>query len=158
VSEDLADLDIQEGINMTIMLAQAPQVKFLHSRTREEAIHALVGVLNVDQKVVFDAVMQRERVISTGIGIGIAIPHAKIASIEDFSVVIGIVKHDGIEWDAIDNLPVKLILLICGPDDRHREYLQLLSELTKKIKQEDVRQALFSAKAEEEVVKIFEEC
>ncbi len=140
------------------MLQQAPCVTFLHSKTRAEAIHTLIESLDVDQKLVFDAVMQRERVISTGIGIGIAIPHAKIAGIEEFSVGIGIVRHEGIEWDAIDNLPVKLILLICGPDDRHKEYLQLLSELTKKIKQETVRQALFSAKTEEEVVKIFEEC
>lgn len=143
---------------MTAVIESAPYVCILNSRSREEAIASLVSELDVDHKVVYEAIMQRERVISTGIGIGIAIPHAKIAGIEEFNVVIGIVQHEGINWDAIDHLPVKLIMLICGPDDRHREYLQLLSELTKKIKQESVRQALFSAKNREEVVKIFQEC
>jgi PTS system nitrogen regulatory IIA component len=102
--------------------------------------------------------MQRERVVSTGIGIGIAIPHAKIEEIDDFYVAIGIIKNEGVDWDAIDHLPVKLVLLICGPQERHGEYLQLLSKLTKKIKEEETRRALFVAKTEEEVVKIFQEC
>ncbi len=143
---------------MTAVIESAPYVCILNARSREEAIASLVSELDVDHKMVYEAIMQRERVISTGIGIGIAIPHAKISGIEEFNVVIGIVQHEGINWDAIDHLPVKLIMLICGPDDRHREYLQLLSELTKKIKQESVRQALFSAKNREEVVKIFGEC
>ncbi len=143
---------------MTVAVENAPYVCILNAKSREEAITSLVAELDVDHKVVCDAIMHRERVISTGIGIGIAIPHAKIAGIDEFNVVIGIVQHEGLDWDAIDHLPVKLIMLICGPDDRHREYLQLLSKLTKKIKQESVRQALFSCKNREEVVKIFEEC
>ena len=143
---------------MTVAVENAPYVCILNAKSREEAIASLVKELDVDHKVVYEAIMQREKIISTGIGIGIAIPHAKIAGIDEFNVVIGIVQHEGIDWDAIDHLPVKLVMLICGPDDRHREYLQLLSQLTKKIKQESVRQALFSCKNREEVVKIFEEC
>jgi PTS system nitrogen regulatory IIA component len=135
-----------------------PHVLFLDVKSKEEAIKKLVLELDVDHSKVFDAVIQRERVISTGIGIGIAIPHAKIEEFEDFHVVIGIFKHDGVDWDAIDRLAVKLVLLICGPQDRHGDYLQLLSKLTKKIKEEETRQALFLAKTHEEVVKIFQEC
>lgn len=151
------DLDTQEGINM-LAIENKPIVSFLDAKTREEAIKKLVLELDVDHSKVFDAVMQREKVISTGIGIGIAIPHAKIEEINDFYVVIGIMKNEGVNWDAIDNLPVKLVLLICGPQDRHGDYLQLLSKLTKKIKEEETRRALFVAKTEEEVVKIFQEC
>ena len=132
------------------------QVVFVDAKNKESAIRALIAELDANHDKVFEAVMQREKVISTGIGIGIAIPHAKIEGLDDFSVVIGVVNHAGIPWDAIDRLPVRLILLIAGPDDRHKEYLQLLSRLTKTIKQEIVRQALFSAKDREEVVKIFE--
>jgi nitrogen PTS system EIIA component len=143
---------------MTVAVENAPYVCILHAKTKEEAIAELVEELDVDHKRVYEAIMHREKVISTGIGIGIAIPHAKISGILEFSVVIGIIQHEGINWDAIDHLPVKLVMLICGPDDRHKEYLSLLSELTKKIKLESVRQALFSCKNREEVVKIFEEC
>jgi PTS system nitrogen regulatory IIA component len=142
------DLDIQEGINM-LAIENRPVVSFLET---------LVSKLDIDHSKVFDAVMQRERVVSTGIGIGIAIPHAKIEEIDDFYVAIGIIKNEGVDWDAIDHLPVKLVLLICGPQERHGEYLQLLSKLTKKIKEEETRRALFVAKTEEEVVKIFQEC
>ncbi|MBM3193612.1 MAG: PTS sugar transporter subunit IIA [Chlamydiae bacterium] len=151
------DLDIQEGINM-LAIENRPVVSFLDVKSREEAIKTLVSKLDIDHSKVFDAVMQRERVVSTGIGIGIAIPHAKIEEIDDFYVAIGIIKNEGVDWDAIDHLPVKLVLLICGPQERHGEYLQLLSKLTKKIKEEETRRALFVAKTEEEVVKIFQEC
>ena len=143
---------------MPVLVESAPHVTFLDVRSKEEAVASLVLQLDVNQRLVGDAVMQREHVISTGIGMGIAIPHAKITGLEEFHVVIGVVQHEGIEWDAIDHLPVKLIILICGPDDRHKEYLALLSSLTKKIKQEEVRQILFSAKNPEEVVKIFASC
>ena len=143
---------------MPVLVESAPHVTFLDVRSKEEAVASLVLQLDVNQRLVVDAVMQREHVISTGIGMGIAIPHAKITGLEEFHVVIGVVQHEGIEWDAIDHLPVKLIILICGPDDRHKEYLALLSSLTKKIKQEEVRQILFSAKNPEEVVKIFASC
>jgi PTS system nitrogen regulatory IIA component len=133
-------------------------VAFVDAHSKEEAIAALISELDIDQQAVYQSVMQRERVISTGIGIGIAIPHAKTQAAEEFDVVIGIVRHSGIEWDSIDQLPVKLIILICGPDNQHKEYLQLLSHWTKKIKQEKIRQALFFAKDREEVVKILAEC
>src|SRR4051812_3913165 len=98
---------------MAAVTQSAPYVSILNARSREEAIASLVSELDVDHKLVYEAIMQRERVISTGIGIGIAIPHAKIAGIDEFNVVIGIVQHDGINWDAIDHLPVKLVILIC---------------------------------------------
>jgi PTS system nitrogen regulatory IIA component len=134
-----------------------PEVVFLDVQNKQDAISILVDQMSGDKKLIFDAVMKREKVISTGIGIGIALPHAKLAGLEEFQITIGIVNHDGINWQSIDELPVKLIILICGPDDKHKEYLKLLSELTKKIKQENFRQALFLAKSREEVVKIFQE-
>ncbi len=133
-------------------------VAFIDAQSKEEAIATLVAELDVDHRIIYQSVIEREKVISTGIGIGIAIPHAKSPVVEEFNVVVGIVTHGGIDWDSIDHLPVKLIILICGPDDQHKEYLQLLSSWTKKIKQERVRQALFFAKTREEVVKILTEC
>ena len=141
-----------------MVVANAYQVCFLEAKTKEDAVRSMVSELDMERRGVFEAVMQREKVISTGIGMGIAIPHAKISGLDEFSVVIGIVKHEGIEWDAIDHLLVKLIILICGPDNKHREYLHLLSRLTKTIKLESVRQELFLAKDQEEIVKIFEAC
>ena len=134
-----------------------PEVVFLDVQNKQDAISILVDQMSGDKKLIFDAVMKREKVISTGIGIGIALPHAKLDGLEEFQITIGIINHDGIDWQSIDELPVKLIILICGPDDKHKEYLKLLSELTKKIKQENFRQALFLAKSREEVVKIFQE-
>jgi PTS system nitrogen regulatory IIA component len=134
-----------------------PEVVFLDVQNKQDAISILVDQMSGDKKLIFDAVMRREKVISTGIGIGIALPHAKLDGLEEFQITIGIVNHDGINWQSIDELPVKLIILICGPDDKHKEYLKLLSELTKKIKQENFRQSLFLAKSREEVVKIFQE-
>ena len=99
--------------------------------------------------------MKREETLSTGIGMGIAIPHAKIEDCEEFFIAIGIQQGNGIEWNSIDGLDVKLIFLIGGPKELHQEYLTLLSKLTQTIKDEKTRQGLLQAKNPAEVIEFF---
>ncbi len=139
------------------------QVEFLEETSREEAIKRLIsiavkeGVL-ADEKEFFDAIIQREEMVSTGLGMGIAIPHAKIKQLDDFFLIVGIHRGEGIEWNAIDGLKVRLIFLIGGPQSLHKEYLQILSNLTQILKVEDNRQKFLNAKSQESVANIFHSC
>ncbi len=138
-------------------------IDFVTSETREEVIEQLIsltqqeGILR-NRDEFYQAIIQREEMVSTGLGMGIAIPHAKIKELDDFFVVVGIHRGPGIEWNAIDGLKVKLIFLIGGPQSMHKEYLQLLSELTQVLKLEENRQKILRAKSQESVVNIFHSC
>ena len=133
---------------------------FLEAIQRNEAIDALIDLLDQQKKLpdrfLFrKAVFDREELISTGIGMGVAVPHAKLKSFDDFFIVVGIQQKKGIEWEAIDHAPVRLIFLIGGPEDRQSEYLQILSQLTNAIKDQDLRKTLMQASSIEEVKEAF---
>jgi mannitol/fructose-specific phosphotransferase system IIA component (Ntr-type) len=105
-----------------------------------------------DVKTFTDAVFDRERLVSTGVGLGIALPHAKMDALNEFFIACGILKQGTCDWDSIDQLPVKVIFLIGGPSNRQLVYLKLLSDLTHRIKQKQVRSLLFKAKTTQDVL------
>lgn len=135
-------------------------VCFLNASTQHEALSALINQLAAqgklhDKESFFRAILEREKIISTGIGIGVAIPHAKLSGYQNFFIAVGIQKKGGIDWQSIDGVPVKLIFLIGGPDDRQAEYLNILSMITTAVKDEGRRKRLMSAKSGQEVLAIF---
>ena len=135
-------------------------VVFLDVHTRNEALQKLVDVLNAtgklhDKESFYHAILEREKIVSTGIGIGVAIPHAKLSTYKDFFIAIGIQKSQGIEWNALDGSPVRIIFMIGGPDNRQTQYLQILSQLTLSIKDEERRKKLLKARSAREVLEIF---
>ena len=67
-----------------------------------------------------EAILSREELVSTGIGLGISIPHAKMNSIEKFFVILGICKN-GLDWDSVDRKPVRAVFMIGGPEAEKKE-------------------------------------
>jgi len=135
-------------------------VSFLNGKDRDQVIRDLVETLVREKKVdnvdsLFNAIIEREKIVTTGIGMGVAIPHAKLQEYDDFFIAIGILV-DGVNWDSLDNNPVRLVFLIGGPDDKQTEYLQILSSLTLAVKDEERRKKILNAKSPDEVVKLFE--
>ena len=134
---------------------------FLQAKSRDEALHKLVEALEDAGKLVnkedfFSAITKREKIVSTGIGMGVAIPHAKLDTYDHFFVAVGIQRSDeGIEWDALDGAPVKLIFLIGGPANQQTEYLKILSGLTAAIKMEGLRKNLLDADSQEDIIQLF---
>ena len=101
------------------------------------------------------AIFDREKIMSTGIGLGVAVPHAKLPSIEEFFVTIGILRQP-VDWQAIDDKPVSIVFLIGGPADRQNDYLRILSKLTLYMKNEKRREALVAADSAQEILRHFE--
>lgn len=137
-------------------------ITFLYESTQRDALDRLVDLLDKEGKLTeretfFHAILEREKIVSTGIGIGVAIPHAKLSGYDDFFIAIGIQKGEGIDWKSLDSLPVRIIIMIGGPEDRQTEYLNILSKLTAAIKDEERRKNLLRAVTVEEVLEQFEE-
>lgn len=135
-------------------------ITFLNVSTVKEAIEELVHVLDKadklrDKEEFHKAILKRENILSTGIGLGIAVPHARLTSCKFFFIAIGIQKSKGIEWNSIDELPVNLIFMIGCPVNRHLEYLNILADLTWILKNPEKREAILKATTEDQVIDLF---
>ena len=104
------------------------------------------------------ALTQREKIVSTGIGIGVAVPHARLSSLKKFVLVLGVAQDKGIDWDSIDKKPVHLVFAIGAPANAQEEYLQLLSSITTHVKNPIMRKKLIKAKSSGDLIKLLSEC
>jgi nitrogen PTS system EIIA component len=134
-------------------------VLFLKAETRDEALRSMTEKVNEigklrDQEKFFNAIIEREKIVSTGIGMGVAIPHAKLDAYDDFFIAIGILDK-GVDWTALDGSPVRLIFMIGGPDDKQTEYLQILSTLTQTIKDETKRKKFLTLNSSDAIIRLF---
>ncbi len=138
-------------------------IVFLEEETRDDAIACLIEQLDCEgmlfnKHAFHTAILDREKIAPTGIGIGVAIPHAKMPECLDFFIAVGIQKTRGIEWDALDGSLVRLIFMIGGPDNKQTEYLKILSRLTHAIKDEERRRKLLKCTSVPEVLDLFIGC
>jgi len=138
-------------------------IEFLQVNHRDEAVSTLVDLLDREGRLhdkdrFLRAIWEREKIVSTGIGIGVAVPHAKLEGYGQFFIAIGIQKGKGIEWNALDGSMVRLVFMIGGPSNQQTEYLKILSHLTAAIKEETRRKQLLKAQTRREVVSLFEGC
>lgn len=136
-------------------------IVFLHAKNRDEALMELVDVLYKNNKIddkesFYQAILEREKIVSTGIGMSVAIPHAKLKGFDNFFIAIGMQKEEPLEWNSLDKAPVRLIFMIGGPQDQQTEYLNILSKLTHVIKDETLRKKIFLLESSEEIFKQLE--
>lgn len=108
-----------------------------------------------DLQGLVDATMEREAEYSTGIGMGVGIPHAKSAVVKQPVVAFG-KSNKGIEFDSFDGEPVYLVFLIAVPEKSDKEHLNILSTLSRALMHEEVRDALMRATTPEEVISAFQ--
>jgi len=100
------------------------------------------------------AILDRETIVSTGIGHGFGIPHVKNNLVPDFFITIAVIKN-GVDWDSLDNQPVFVVFLIGGPENSQNEYLSILSKISLIIKNPANKEKLLSAETPEAVMEFF---
>jgi PTS system nitrogen regulatory IIA component len=93
---------------------------------------------------IVSAVMERERLGSTGVGNGVAIPHARIDGIDSVRAVFGRLETS-LEYDAIDDRPVDLIILLLAPKDAGSDHLKALAQISRLMRREEMRKRLRQA-------------
>ncbi len=90
-----------------------------------------VGAENLPE--VYQAVQERERLLSTGIGLGLAIPHAIVDFVPEYCMALGL-HPTGVEFDALDEAPVQVLALILGPEGKRDDYLKILARTARFLK------------------------
>ncbi len=133
----------------------------LRSRGKLEVIGELIGLaasagLIVDREAVERAILAREAVMSTGIGQGVALPHALIAGFGRTVMAAGR-SRSGIDFDSLDGGPVHLVLLIAGAKGEEKSHLVLLSHLARILSDESLKRRILDAASREEVVSLLSE-
>ncbi len=108
-----------------------------------------------DRDVVLAALRQREETMSTGIGFGIAIPHASSDRVDKVVAAFGR-STTGIEFESLDNAPVKFIVLFVVPKDQFQTHLRTLAAIAKFLNDRSVRESLGTAANAQDILAIFE--
>ena len=133
----------------------------MQATQRWDAIVELVDLLVAQGKVQRDAresilasLKQREETMSTGIGFGIAIPHCSSDRINDVVAAFGR-SSKGIEFDALDNAPVKFVVLFVVPKNQFQTHLRTLASIAKFLNDRSVREELANATDAESILRVF---
>lgn len=118
----------------------------LEGTTKDEVLRELVDVLAADGSVAdpeaaLRVVQQRERVLSTGIGHGVALPHGKTDACPELVIAAG-VTAEPVEFNALDSEPVRLIFLLVGPESAAGSHIKALSRISRLVRQPEVRERL----------------
>jgi len=133
----------------------------LKAQNKKDAIIELIELLKESKKIkktdeIIDVVLEREKLGSTGIGQGVAIPHGKTDVLSEQVGVLGISKK-GIEFNSLDGELVYIIFLLVGPVEVTGQHLKALSRISRLFKDKFLRQAIKDAETKEDVVKIIQQ-
>lgn len=132
------------------------RILFLNYAKKRDALVALAENLagapqiKSRQELVAE-ILRREELMSTAIGRGIAIPHVRLSSVTDLVVSVGVSQTDIIDFQSLDDVPVRLLFMIAAAYNQHAYYLQTLSFFSSKLKNAELRSALVAAKTPQEV-------
>lgn len=131
----------------------------MKAATKEAALRELAGVAatlcgRFTEETLYNVLVERETVGSTGVGNGVAIPHGKIDGLDEILLCFGRSKA-GINFDAIDNRPAHLFVLMLSPANKAGEYLQTLAAVSRILKQPEKRQQLLDSITREDIATLF---
>ncbi len=126
----------------------------LRARSKDDLLRELVQVVsdagNAEASAeVLRAVREREAVLSTGIGNGVAVPHGKSSAVPDLRIAAGRTEQP-IDFDALDGQPVSLFFLLVGPESAAGPHIKALSRISRLVRKDSVRQQLLSARSAQE--------
>jgi fructose-specific phosphotransferase system IIA component len=131
----------------------------LPGSSKEEIINAMIDLAG-SQKAVQDkermrqAILDREKIMSTGVGSGFAIPHGKTDAVSDIVAAFAVTSQP-IDYQSLDDQPVRLVFLLVGRDNMVGPHIKLLSRISRLMNKEDFRNRLLEAKSAQEILEVF---
>ena len=130
--------------------AVLPHVKAKSKKQLLGELAALAAAkTKLDESMVLDALIERERLGTTGIGFGVALPHTRLPKLK--KIFCGFAKSDPVDFEAVDNKPVDLAFVLLVPEEAGADHLKALARLSRLLKDEEVVAALRQAKTAEEL-------
>jgi len=154
---------IPQGGNIQLETIISPdRIIFLNHSSKRDALLTLVNNISTAPQIknrqeLAQEILKREELMSTAIGRGIAIPHIRLSSVTDLVVSVGISQTDIMDFQALDDEPVRLLFMIAAATNQHAYYLQTLSFFSSRLKNQELRTALLAAKTVQEAYRILTE-
>lgn len=138
------------------------RVVFIEHSSRRDALTELSEVLGTAPQVknrneLTKEILRREDLMSTAIGRGIAIPHVRLSSVTDLVMAVGICRREITDFQSIDDEPVRLLLMLAAAYNQHAYYLQALSFISSRLKDQALREGLINARSEQEAYSLLAE-
>jgi nitrogen PTS system EIIA component len=132
------------------------RVIFMNYSNKRDALLALAENLAAAPQVknrqeLSTEILKREELMSTAIGCGIAIPHVRLSSITDLVVSVGVSRANIVDFQPLDDEPVRLVFMIAAAHNQHAYYLQTLSWFSTRLKNKKLRDSILLAQSEQQV-------
>lgn len=133
----------------------------LEGRTKEELLAELVELTAQDGEiadlpVILRAVQDREAVLSTGIGHGVAIPHGRSVAVQELRMAAGTTAVP-VDFDALDGQPVRLFFILIGPEQEAAAHVKALSRISRLVRRDEIRDRLLMSHSPEEFYQVLSE-
>ena len=131
-------------------LLKRERVVLLDSKTKHQALEELIDNLAKasevnDRNALATAVYRREELLSTGIGMGVAVPHVRIPSISSLVMSVGLSPEGLADYESLDLIPIRLVFLIAARDTQHVEHVKTLSSISRIVRDKDLLDQVFNA-------------
>ena len=139
--------DILKSTNIFLDVSSSSKKQIL-----EKIAEHAATVTKCEEQVIFDALIERERLGTTGVGKGIAIPHARLAGLSDLFCTFMRVKP--VDFEAIDAKPVDLIFCLLVPEESGADHLKALAHISKLLRDDNAVSSLRKAKDANEVLNL----
>ncbi len=110
----------------------------------------------IDKEKMRSAILEREKIMSTGVGSGFAIPHGKTDAVQDIVAAFAITEQP-IDYQSLDDQPVRIVFLLVGKDNSVGPHIKLLSRISRLMNKEEFRKKLIDAESPSEILQIFKQ-
>ncbi len=128
----------------------------LNAETKNDVLVEMADALATapeisDRAELLTALRVREELMSTGIGLHVAVPHVRLKSVSDLVLSVGLAPHGVDDYESIDGLPVYAVFAMAAGSSQHTEYIQMLSLVSRVMKDSDKRRRILSASTAREL-------
>jgi fructose-specific phosphotransferase system IIA component len=146
-------------MKITDILTEDLVMTRLPGSSKEEIIDGMIDLVAASPKVVDknrvrEAIFDREKIMSTGVGNGFAIPHGKTDAVTDIVAAFAVTAED-IDYESLDEKPVRLVFLLVGKDNMVGPHIKLLSRISRLMNKEEFRRRLLEVSTPREIIDMF---
>lgn len=138
------------------------RISIFEKQNKEKILLKLIEMVSTSPRIdnvdrLREEIFHREELMSTGIGLGIGVPHVRIEGVYKPLVSIGVCSEGIDDYESIDEHTIKIVVMIVAGKWQHKEYIQLLSLIVSKMKNGKIRQTIIKSKNPEEIYNILVE-
>lgn len=140
-------------------ILETKNAMFLNSDSKDAALLEMIEFLSqngsVDNKeAVVEGIFQREKLMSTGIGLGIGIPHVRMDGIKELTMAVGLTRSELADYESLDGRPVRLIFMILAGTNQHTQHIKTMAAISSRVRNPVLREMLMQAQSTETIYEI----